>query len=296
MSICTFISTAQQVDINNHLAYTLSELKNPNSNHVFVIAHRGDWRNAPENSIQSIKNCIEMGVDIVEVDISETKDGKLILMHDFTLDRTTTGSGNVKDYTLEELKKLNLRYEIGVSRDTDYKIPTLKETLNFAKGKIMLDLDVKAEVDFNKISKLLHETNTINQVILRSYRSYPDAKKYYGKDLKKLIYFPCISNETQNIEHYISEFETHLNPIAYTIKFKEDDMPIVKYISEIINNKDRVWMFAITADRSGHHHDNRAVNDIEGAYGWLINKGVKMIQTDRPQLLIKYLRSKNLHQ
>ena len=68
------------------------ELFNPASGKVLVAAHRGDWRNACENSREAIENAVQMGVDIVEVDLARTKDGHLILLHDNTLDRTTTGT------------------------------------------------------------------------------------------------------------------------------------------------------------------------------------------------------------
>lgn len=63
----------------------LNNLHDKNSKYIFVIAHRGDWRNAPENSIQCIENAIEMGVDMVEIDIQPTKDRNFICMHDETL-------------------------------------------------------------------------------------------------------------------------------------------------------------------------------------------------------------------
>ena len=74
-----------------------------------VVSHRGDWRNAPENSLQAIQNCIDMGVDMVEVDLKKTKDGHLIVMHDQTIDRTTTGKGKPENYTLEELRRFRLK-------------------------------------------------------------------------------------------------------------------------------------------------------------------------------------------
>ena len=60
----------------------------PENKNVLVASHRGDWRNACENSIEAIDNAVKMGVDIVEVDLARTKDGHLILMHDSKLDRT----------------------------------------------------------------------------------------------------------------------------------------------------------------------------------------------------------------
>lgn len=71
------------------------KLLNRNLHSVIVVSHRADWRNFPENSLEAIESAIRMGVDVVELDLQRTKDGKLILMHDSKLDRTTTGKGKV---------------------------------------------------------------------------------------------------------------------------------------------------------------------------------------------------------
>lgn len=73
----------------------LEQLKNPSQNHVLVVSHRGDWRYAPENSLEALKRCIALGVDIIELDVRFTKDGHLVAIHDKTVNRTTNGSGLV---------------------------------------------------------------------------------------------------------------------------------------------------------------------------------------------------------
>ena len=73
----------------------LSILKSNDPGYVFVVAHRGDWRHAPENSIGAIEKAAAMGVDMVEIDIQKTKDGNFILMHDGNIDRMTDGTGSV---------------------------------------------------------------------------------------------------------------------------------------------------------------------------------------------------------
>lgn len=110
---------------------TVSIIENLNNNNILVVSHRADWRNAPENSLQAIQNCIEMGVDMIEIDLKKTKDGQLILMHDKTIDRTTTGKGKPEDYTLEELGKFNLRN--GAGHKTRHKIPTFEEVMLLCK-------------------------------------------------------------------------------------------------------------------------------------------------------------------
>ena len=70
-----------------------AKITNPDNKEVTVVAHRADWRFAPENSLAAIESSIRLGADVVELDVQKTKDGQLILMHDKTLDRTTTGKG-----------------------------------------------------------------------------------------------------------------------------------------------------------------------------------------------------------
>ena len=78
-----------------------AKITNPDNKEITVVAHRADWRYAPENSLAAIESSIRLGADVVELDVQKTKDGQLILMHDKTLDRTTTGKGKVAEWTLD---------------------------------------------------------------------------------------------------------------------------------------------------------------------------------------------------
>src|ERR1700749_4160263 len=82
-------------------------------NKVMVAAHRGDWRNEPENSVRGFLSAVKMGVDVVELDLEKSKDGEIIILHDHTLTRSTTGRGKPADYTLAELKMFHLRDGLG---------------------------------------------------------------------------------------------------------------------------------------------------------------------------------------
>ncbi|MGO3307535.1 MAG: glycerophosphodiester phosphodiesterase family protein, partial [Sphingobacterium sp.] len=81
----------------SHAQILRAELFNENSDKVFVVAHRADWRNFPENSIGAIRSAIAMGVDVLELDVQRSKDGVLVLMHDATVNRTTSGKGKVAE-------------------------------------------------------------------------------------------------------------------------------------------------------------------------------------------------------
>jgi glycerophosphoryl diester phosphodiesterase len=164
-----------------------------------------------------------------------------------------------------------------------------------AKDKILIDLDIKGSIPFEKIYQELVAENMVDQVFTISYRSLEEVKKYYGKYLDKILYFPAILKDIEDISAYIDEFETSINPFVYVPKFETDTSYIVNYLDVVTANHDKIWIHTISADRSGGYYDDRAVYDIEGSYGWLVQKGVDMIQTDRPQLLIEYLRKKGLH-
>ena len=99
---------------------------------VLVVAHRGDWRYAPENSIAAIEHSIAVGVDVVELDLQMSKDSVLFVIHDSKLDRTTTGKGKVCEWTADSLRALKLKNGAGIR--TMHSLPTLEEAMLAAKG------------------------------------------------------------------------------------------------------------------------------------------------------------------
>ena len=117
----------------NRVSKIRKKLIDRDKSSVIVVAHRGDWRNFPENSLEAIDNAIKMGVDVVELDVQRTKDSVLILMHDATLDRTTTGKGKISETLYDSIKPLDLRN--GCAIRSIHKVPTLEEALLLAKGE-----------------------------------------------------------------------------------------------------------------------------------------------------------------
>ena len=104
LSVVAFVAMAE-----SRTDKLLRELRNPKSEYVFVISHRADWRNFPENSLEGIESAIKMGVDMVELDIHRTADGELVVCHDRTINRTTNGKGKISELTLDYIKSRNLR-------------------------------------------------------------------------------------------------------------------------------------------------------------------------------------------
>lgn len=107
------------------------------------VVHRGSITIAPENTIKALQACVSDFIPWAEVDVRLTKDGKHVLLHDSTLDRTTSGKGKLSDITFEEVQKLDAGAWFG-PRFKETKVPTLAEALEYAKGKLNLYLDCKA--------------------------------------------------------------------------------------------------------------------------------------------------------
>lgn len=87
----------------------------PASQSILIVSHRADWRNAPENSLQAIQNCIDMGADMVEIDLKKTKNDASDFSMIKTINRTMTGTGSPDEYTLAELKAMRLRNGAGLN-------------------------------------------------------------------------------------------------------------------------------------------------------------------------------------
>ena len=268
----------------------LQELQDRQTNKVLVVAHRGDWRNAPENSLQAFKNCIEMGVDMIEIDLKKTKDGELVLMHDETIDRTTNGKGKPSDYTLEELRQFRLKN--GLGRVTFHPIPTLKEVLALTKGKILINID-KGYDYFQEVYALLEQTSTVKQAVIKSAYPYEKVKADQQEVLEKVIYMPIIDLESPEAEQLIAAFKP-MQPVAIECVFKQVTPEVLRLLKLIQQNGSKIWLNSLWPSLNAGHDDDTAVEleKPDESWGWLLEQGATLIQTDRPATLIRYLEEK----
>ncbi|TRX60766.1 glycerophosphodiester phosphodiesterase family protein [Fulvivirga sp. M361] len=267
-------------------------LMDANSDQVMVIAHRGDWRHAPENSIPAITNCIEMGIEMVEIDIRMTKDSVLVLMHDDTIDRTTTGAGLLSEWTLDSIKTLYLRN--GVNHPTHHKVPTLEEAMLEAKGKIMINLD-KCYSYFDKAYDVLERTGTIDHVIMKGKVPVEKVKQEFGEYLGQVFFMPIVDLNHPDAVKTIRDYQEELKPVAYELIFEDESSDVLNQFPKIRQQGSRVWVNSLWESLNAGYEDDRAVEDPEGIYGWYEKRKVNMIQTDRPRLLLDYLRKRKLH-
>lgn len=287
--LVAIVSSAQ-----DRVSQIRKKLLSRDENTVMVASHRGDWRNFPENSLEAIESAIKMGVDIVEIDLQRTKDGELILMHDATLDRTSTGTGMIVDTTFAYIKTLKLRN--GCNIRTKHNVPTLREALKLAKGRVMLNLD-KADRYFEQVYELMKETGTTKQIVMKGNKSADEVKTQYGEYLKDVIYMPIVNLDNGDAENQIEQFIHDMHPVAFELLYVEDKNILPIRLKNTLKGKSLIWYNTLWDTMAGGHDDDASLDNIDNGYGYLIDRlGARIIQTDRPQFLLNYLRSRGLHE
>ena len=112
----------------------------------FVIAHRGDSAHRPENTLASIASALELGVSAVEIDVQLTRDGRVVVIHDPSVDRTTSGRGDVRQLTLAEIRALSAGYpsRFGSAYQGEH-VPTLAEVLGLLRDRARALIEIKRE-------------------------------------------------------------------------------------------------------------------------------------------------------
>jgi len=225
-----------------------------------IIGHRGAPVYEPENTIESFKKAIEFGVAFVECDVHLTKDGKIVVIHDPTLERTTNGTGFVKDYTLEELKKLNI--------GNNYRIPSFEEVLQLnyplvvefkafnPPGKSYDSGSLEREIYPDIVKKVVKEikTSEIKDIVMVSFDKrylnqlddYPQFKKVLISrtfsnlnEIKNLNLFGmAVEYHSLNNENIIEAHNNNLKILAWTIDNEQDIEKMAKLEVDYIGSND----------------------------------------------------------
>lgn len=272
----------------------IAEINNPASERVLVAVHRGDWRDNPENSLEAIESAIRMGADIVEIDLALTKDSVLVVCHDRTLDRTATGSGLVSDHTLAEIKQMRLR--AGHQQPTGCVMPTLSEALKMCRDRIVVNID-KGYQYYPLVQELADSLGMTGQLLIKGGIASDDVKQKFATYSNNMMFMPIIHPMSEKGERLLDDYTTPGNlPPAIEVCWSEEKPEIITAMRRIKDAGIKVWANTLWPSLNGGLCDDAAYyGDADKIYGALIDRGVTMIQTDRPALLLAWLRSKGLH-
>ncbi len=274
----------------------VAELRDPSSKNVVVVVHRGDWRNYPENTIPAIESVIRMGADVMELDLKLTKDSVLVLSHDATIDRCTNGKGRVSDYTYEELLGFRMKRAHGVVTDS-LRICTLREALECCKDRIVVNVDQGYEF-YDMVLDITEELGVTDQILIKGKKPVGDVAAKMASHPRNMMYMPIIDIQKEQGQKLFREYmETGTVPLAYEVCWKKMTPEVKDAMDKIVGSGSKLWVNTIWGSLCGYLDDDAALDCGNPAriYDQIIATGATIIQTDRPEQLLTYLRSKGLH-
>ena len=257
---------------------------------IIVSGHRGGMMPGyPENCIESCEKTLSMMPTFFEVDFSFTRDSVMVLMHDLTIDRTTTGKGRVADYTYAELQQFCL-----VDRDrnvTPYKIPRLKDLLEWGKDKVVFNFDnkyintrgVSDEVRRASLDYYIKQLQpggdwSMYHNIMLSVRSVEEALYYWNHGIRNVMF--CV--EISSMEHFRA-YEASPIPWKYIMAYIRLAVnPELQQVYDLLHAEGVMTMTSITgsSDKVKNPHDRRV------AYMRELLAEPDIIETDYPSEFI----------
>ena len=302
-------TSAPEAKYANRAEAIAAQIHNPDSKYVVVACHRGDWRNFPENSIPAIESIIRMGADIMELDLKMTKDSVLVLSHDGTVTRCTNfssvfknepgKSARVKDLTLEEIKRLSLKRAHNIAIDTLH-MPTLREALLCCKDRICVNVDQGYEF-YDEVLAITEELGVTDQILIKGKKPIEVVAAHEAKYPHNMMYMPIVDiQRPSGIELFNSYLEQGVVPLAYEVCWQtNDDGAFDDACRKILDQGSKIWVNTIWASLcGGDGNDDDAAyvaKDPGDVYQQYLDKGVSMIQTDRPEFLIGWLTKQGRH-
>lgn len=263
---------------------------------IMIVAHRGCHNaapahglgSAPENSLAALENCVAMGVDMLEIDVRRSADGELVVIHDATVDRTMTGTGRVAAMTLAELRALRLRQNLGGSdaTPTEERIVTLDEMLAAARGRILLNLDVKEAVYVETIDAVLR-AGMADQIIVKSDAGSLARPLAAMAPYDRIPFMPILQGGTDLAAVAARQMEA-AQPIAFELPVTTPgQLSLVVHAARArgvplwVNT---LWSGFVT----GWGGDADALRAPDAVWGRLYRAGVRIFQTDEPAALLTF--------
>jgi glycerophosphoryl diester phosphodiesterase len=226
---------------------------------IAVIAHRGEHLSHPENTLEAFQGAINAGADFFELDVRTSVDGKLVLMHDATVDRMTGAKGEIAQMSFDAIRKLDVRGS---------QIPTFEEALSLARGKIGVYVDCKRIAPPDLVGAIVQARMTANVVIYGSSGFLKQVRALYP-ELK-------VMPEAGSAAQLTKLLET-LRPRVVAFDAKDFEDPVIDLARKASAD--------IYVDRLGNA-------DSESSWQNAIDRGATGIQTDHPAELVAYLKSK----
>lgn len=260
-------------------------------NSILVCAHRGiSGGNIPCNTIPAFNAALSQGADIVELDVSESRDGDLFVFHPGMESHHLGSVRAIPLHSSKSVSKMKYRNFDGVK--THYTVEKFEDVLLFLKGKCYINID-KFWTNIPAITSMIRKCGVENQVIVKTPIKEKHIKliEKYAPDL---MFMPMVKGEDNITDELLKR---NLNYIGTEILFKNEDDPIAskEYISSMHDKKLLIFANSIVYNEmsiiSAGLTDDRAIGgDPDGSWGKLIDMNVDIIQTDWCADLKKYIK------
>lgn len=262
-------------------------------NRPFLVAHRGVCgANIPCNSIAAYKIALSQGADVVEIDVSKTKDGKYYVFHPWMEPIFLRSKKYICDMTAAELENERLVNQDGVK--TSYKVPTLYEVLTLLKDKVYINVD-KFWTDVEGITNEIRRAGVEKQVIVKTYTDEESLQRVekYAPDL---MFVPLVKHKDDITEGLLGR---NINLIGVEVLFPKDTDECIsdEYIKSMHDKELLIWANSIIYNEddiiNGYHSDDVSLHTSpDQGWGWLIDKNVDFIQTDWLLMLKQYMENR----
>ena len=252
-----------------------------------IAAHRGDWLWAPENSLSGFRNCIEAGIDMLEIDVRFSSDGVPVVIHDDTLERTTNGKGRVDKHAFSELKKLKLQNTAGDY--SDESIPTLEEVMRLAKDKILVYIDKVGDC-FDQLRPIIVKTETLHQTVLVFESPISRISSLMGDAQGTLIHAPVVGEDISEAKAIVNNSLNGYRTKIVQVRAKELNQNISTSLSILKEHGVKLFTAATWPEQSMGHDDSVSRTHPEDGWGWLVKEGFEVIETNHPYELLNYLK------
>jgi len=267
------------------------DLKATAKEKIIIVAHRGAaGGNIPCNTLSAYEIAIRHGADMVEIDVNKSADDTLFILHPKMEPIHLNYNGCIRDMTDEEISKL--RYVNYDRTPTEHGLCTLDEALKLMKGRCYINIDKFWDYPI-EISKALRKHDMMDQVIIKTppKKNFLEIIEEYAYEIP---YLPVIGSVDNGVHEYIKSL--NINYVGAELVFgkESDEIAQDSYLEKLHNDNKLIWANSILYNykvplAGGHSDDISLSDDPDKGWGWLVNKGFDIIQTDWPLALNLYL-------
>lgn len=259
----------------------------------FLVAHRGiSTANIPCNTLAAYKIAVEQGADVVEIDVTRSKDGVFFVFHPGMEPVFLKCGKLIPEMTAEEVKSLPLLNQDEVP--TSYHVPTLQEVFALLKGKVYINVD-KFWTNVEGITAEIYKAGVEKQVIVKTYaeeKSLEEVEKF-APDLM----FMSMAWHKDDVTERLLNRNVNFIGIEALFDREEDEISTSEYIASMHKKGLLVWCNTIIYNEkdviSAHHTDDVSLTDNPAkGWGWVADRGFDFIQTDWLLSVKSYLERK----